>query len=82
MLDRSFSFTRDHRRALRVLALIPEGITEAMFLDGFTAAVLVDLIAAGLASIKPDTLLNDSRRNEPTVMRLSITDAGRAAIGK
>jgi hypothetical protein len=44
---------------------------------------LVDLVAVGPASIKPDRrLVDETRRRERTVMRLRITDAGRAAIGK
>jgi hypothetical protein len=76
------SFSPDHRRALAAVAAVPEGITEAMFLDGFTAAVLVDLVAAGLASIKADRgIVDGGGRREPTVMRLQITDSGRAALG-
>jgi hypothetical protein len=64
------------RRALRLLAANrPRGMTEEMLLEhGVSAAVLVDLVAAGLATIKAD------QRRQPSVMRVRITDAGRRLL--
>jgi hypothetical protein len=55
------SFSRGHRRALAVIAATPQGITEAMFLDGFSVAVLVDLVAAGLRTLRPTAALSRAK---------------------
>jgi len=47
-----------------------------LFEHGVSAAVLVDLVAAGLASIKAD----QAKGRQPPVMRVRITDAGRRAL--
>jgi hypothetical protein len=57
-------------------------IEPGLFAHGFAAAVLVDLVAAGLATIKPDGPVVYGGRREPKVMRLRITDEGRQALGK
>ena len=45
----------DRRRALRLLADAPEGVTEALVLaHGFRFELLVDLCIAGLATAKPE----------------------------
>ena len=45
----------DRRRALRLLADAPEGVTEALMLaHGFRVELLVDLCFAGLAIAKPE----------------------------
>jgi hypothetical protein len=66
------------RRALRLLAANrPRGMTEEMLLEhGVSAAVLVDLVAAGLATIKAD----QTKGRQPSVMRVRITDAGRRVL--
>jgi hypothetical protein len=46
----------DRRRALRLLADAPEGVTEALMLaHGFRVELLVDLCIAGLATARPST---------------------------
>jgi hypothetical protein len=71
----------DQRRALTVLARSPAGCTEAIMLaHGFTAALLNDLIRAGLASAHADRMMAGKRRID--IVRLKITDAGRKALGK
>jgi len=67
----------DRRRALRLLADAPEGVTEALMLaHGFRVELLVDLCIAGLATATPERA--GGRRVE--VVRLKITDAGRQAL--
>ena len=57
----------DRRRALRLLAGAPEGVTEALMLaHGFRVELLVDLCIAGLATAKPHRrsalILNNAAR--------------------
>ena len=53
----------DRRRALRLLADAPEGVTEALMLaHGFRVELLVDLCLAGLATAKPEHI-RAGRRN-------------------
>jgi hypothetical protein len=69
----------DRRRALRLLADAPEGVTEALMLaHGFRVELLVDLCIAGLATAKPEHMRAGRRTVE--VVRLKITDAGRQAL--
>jgi len=69
----------DRRRALRLLADAPEGVTEALMLaHGFRVELLVDLCIAGLATATPERTVAGGRRVE--VVRLKITDAGRQAL--
>jgi hypothetical protein len=69
----------DRRRALRLLAGAPEGVTEALMLaHGFRVELLVDLCFAGLAIAKPEHMLAGGRTME--VVRITITEAGRQAL--
>jgi len=72
----------DRRRALRVLAGAPEGVTEALMLaHGFRVELLVDLCIAGLAIAKPEHMRAGGRTMD--AVRMRITEAGRQAlIGK
>jgi len=69
----------DRRRALRLLADAPEGVTPALMLaHGFRVDLLVDLCVAGLATTKPEQMRAGRRRME--VVRMKITEAGRQAL--
>jgi hypothetical protein len=49
--------SRDQRRALRLLAGSPLGVTEAIMLaHGFTTDLLFDLVQKGLATATPETV--------------------------
>jgi hypothetical protein len=66
------------RRALRLLADAPEGMTEALMMaHGFNSELLVDCIA-GLAIAKVERMIAGGRTVE--VVRLKITEAGRQAL--
>ena len=70
----------DRRRALRVLAGSPNGVTESMLLaHGFTSQLIAELLGAGLAIASTESVGVGGRTIE--VARLRITDAGRKAIG-
>jgi hypothetical protein len=67
------------RRALRMLADAPHGCSVAIMLaHGFTNATLDKLVRDGLATIQPGTMRAGTRRI--TVVRVSITDAGRQVL--
>src|SRR5262249_11381024 len=69
----------DRRRALRLLADAPEGVTEALMLaHGFRVELLIDLCFAGLATAKPEHMRGGGRTME--VVRMKITEAGRQAL--
>jgi hypothetical protein len=69
----------DRRRALRLLADAPKGMTEALMLaHGFRVELLVDLCIAGLAIATPERMVAGARRVE--VVRMKITEAGRQAL--
>jgi hypothetical protein len=69
----------DRRRALRLLADAPEGMTEALMLaHGFRVELLVDLCIAGLATAKPEQMRAGRRTME--VVRMKLTEAGRHAL--
>ena len=66
------------RRALRLLADAPEGMTEALMMaHGFNSELLVDLCIAGLAIAKVERMIAGRRT---VVVRLKITEAGRQAL--
>ena len=66
------------RRALRLLADAPEGMTEALMMaHGFSSELLVDLCIAGLAIAKVERMIAGRRT---VVVRLKITEAGRQAL--
>jgi hypothetical protein len=69
----------DRRRALRLLADAPEGVTEALMLaHGFRVELLTDLCIAGLAIAKPEHIRAGGRTME--VVRMKITEARRIAV--
>ena len=62
----------EQRRALRLLACNPFGVTEAiMHLHGFTRPMLATLVRAGLATVQSET------GKAIAVGSIRITDAGR-----
>jgi hypothetical protein len=62
----------EQRRALRLLACSPFGVTEAvMHVQGFTRPMLAKLVRAGLATVQNET------GKAIAVGRIRITDAGR-----
>ena len=67
------------RRALKMLADLPEGSTEALLLaHGFTPLVIAGLVDTGLATSTTEPILAGGRPVEVT--RISITYRGRAAL--
>ena len=69
----------DRRRALRVLADAPEGVTEALMMaHGFRIALLADLCFAGLATATVERMVAGGRTVE--IVRMKITDVGRQAL--
>ena len=66
------------RRALRLLACSPLGVTEAvMHVHGFTRPMLAKLVRAGLATTaQRETVKTDGQ----SVGRVRITEAGRRVI--
>jgi hypothetical protein len=75
------SLTTARRRALTVLAEASDGHTEAvMMAHGFALSFLADLVRDGLVSEKADRV--KMVENEVEVVRLNITDAGRAMLAR
>jgi hypothetical protein len=75
------SLSRNHVRALRVLAGSPPGCTEAVMLaHGFTSELLNELIMRGMASASAGQMMVAGRVMQ--VIRLRITAAGRKAIAR
>jgi hypothetical protein len=71
----------EQRRALRLLAGSPPGVTEAMMLaHGFTNEMLARLIIDGLATVAPESIRASGRRVE--IARLKITDSGPAGADR
>ena len=69
----------DRRRALKMLAALPEGSTEALLLaHGFTSAVIAELVDTGLATSIIEPILAGGRPVEVT--RIRITYRGRVAL--
>jgi hypothetical protein len=88
-------FSRERRRALKVLADAPRGVSEEVLVvaHGFSAEMLAGLVLDGLATVVTETKKgrNEDRKDQgrarrrgPTteVKRIRITDAGRKALGK
>jgi len=70
---------RDQRRVLTVLAVSPDGCTEAILLaHGFTFVQLTKVVRAGLATAKGERMMAGKRAMEVT--RVRITEAGRQAL--
>jgi hypothetical protein len=67
------------RRALKMLAALPEGSTEALMLaHGFTSAVIAGLVDTALATSATEPILAGGRPVEVT--RIRITYRGRVAL--
>jgi hypothetical protein len=78
-MNAPIGLTREERRALVILAGLPNGCTEgALRANGFALEMLGVLIHAGLAVAKPDNM--KAGRQTITVVRLRITEAGRRAL--
>ena len=79
MSTRKAELSANHRRALRLLAGLSHGCTEAILLaHGFTIEMLVVLVRDGLATATPEIVHAGSRQIE--IVRVKITDAGRQAL--
>ena len=65
---------------LKLLASSPHGATEALLVraHGFDSEMVADLVRAGLAVAKRETMSAGAKPVE--VVRLRITDAGRKAV--
>jgi len=73
------AISRDQRRALRLLAGSPLGVTEAIMLaHGFTNAMLDAMVRDGLATAEQREMR--AGRQPIKVIWLTITDAGRLAL--
>jgi hypothetical protein len=73
--------TDEQRRALRLLASIPNGCTETLMLArGFEPSLLRKLLRDGLAAAEPYNTLAGGKHVRTTLIR--ITDAGRKAIAQ
>ena len=71
----------DRRRALELLASCRDGCTEAIMLaHGFTTAMMVDLVRAGLASVSAERVVITGGTTVE-IARVKITEAGRRALG-
>jgi hypothetical protein len=67
------------RRALALLADNPGGCTlDIVFAHGFSAALLIELVEAGLAIAKVNSEMAGEKT--PNMTRIRITDAGRVAL--
>jgi hypothetical protein len=70
---------RDRLRALEILAGSPQGCTEgALRAQGFTVSLLAPIVRAELAVARPEIVKAGGRML--SMLRLTITDAGRRAI--
>jgi hypothetical protein len=71
--------TADQRRALRLLAGAPHGVTEAMMLaHGFRFQMLARLVLKGLATVATGTMRAGAATMK--VERYRITEDGRNAL--
>jgi hypothetical protein len=69
----------EQRRALELLASIPQGATEALLLAyGFRREMLAKLVLTGFASVATETMRAGGQTMK--VERYRITDAGRMAV--
>jgi hypothetical protein len=76
---RAMAMSRDQRRALRLLAGSPLGVTEAIMLaHGFTIEMLDALVRDGLATAEQREMR--AGRQPIKVIWLTITDIGRLAL--
>ena len=68
-----------HRRVLIVLARTPDGCdVNALLTRGFKIETMSDLVRAGLATVRVETV--DESGLSIEIARIRITDAGRKAI--
>jgi hypothetical protein len=73
--------TDEQRRALRLLASIPNGCTETLMLArGFELSMLRKLLRDGLAAAEPYNTSAGGKHMRVTLMH--ITEAGRKAIAQ
>jgi hypothetical protein len=71
--------TNEERRLLQMLAGSADGSTDALLAAyGFTVALMVDVVSAGLATAIADRVYAAGKPVEVT--RVRITDAGRRAL--
>jgi hypothetical protein len=71
----------DRRRALELLASCRDGCTEAIVqAHGFSIDMMVELVRAGLATIRAERMVAGRRTIE--VARVQITEAGRSAVAR
>jgi hypothetical protein len=77
----SSMLNREQRRALKVLADAPRGVSEEMLVvvHGFSAQMVAGLVHAGLATVVSETK-KVPRGLTLTVERIRIADAGRIAL--
>jgi hypothetical protein len=73
--------SREQRRALKMLADAPRGVSEEMLVvvHGFSAEMLAGLVLAGLATVVTETK-SAARSVTIKVERIRITNAGRRAL--
>jgi hypothetical protein len=80
MPSRKRSPPATRRRALELLAASPGGCTEAiMVAHGFAVEQMVELIRAGLASVKSERMMAGT--HPIMVAQVRITEAGRRVQG-
>jgi hypothetical protein len=80
MPNGKFPLTSARRRALTVLAGAADGYTHAaMMAHGLSLEFLTDLVREGLASERGEWVMKGKR--EAPMVRLSISDVGRDALG-
>jgi hypothetical protein len=71
--------TADERRLLELLAGSEDGSTDALLAAyGFTVALMVDVVSAGLATAMAERVYAGGKPVE--VSKVRITDAGRQAL--
>ena len=72
---------REQRRALKMLADAPRGVSKEMLVvvHGFSAEMLAGLVLAGLATVVTETE-RAPRGVTIKIERIRITDAGRRAL--
>src|SRR6266436_7274411 len=86
-------FSRERRRALKMLADAPRGLSEEVLFvaHGFSAEMLAGLVLAGLATVVSETKRgrNENKKDQGRARprgvtiedtRIRITDAGRKAL--
>ena len=75
------SLSKEQRRALALLARIPQGITEDTLVvaHGFDRTMVAGLVDTGLATAHRE-VVTDPGRTTIEVVRITISDAGQRAI--